>query len=209
MEYRSLYTRWKQGWVYTVTPKTLSITNPNGSAQSTLPNTWRMTLSFGGVVNSMYSWLQHCSLSHVILFTQSRVMGILKQQVHGKGFFTFEFTRVFGYYQCLVYPPFALNTAWTLLGILSISFWHSSTDIPSHTTWILSHSSWIPLGGFSCLASLLFRQPQRCSMGLRSGDYAGHTMVPNSCSSSQSLTFLQVCLGLLSCWKMVSDGLRP
>jgi len=57
--------------------------------------TQKMTLSFGGVVNSTCSWLQYCFLSHVIPFKQSRDMGILKQQVHGKGFFTFELvTRI-------------------------------------------------------------------------------------------------------------------
>ena len=87
----------------TVTPKTLSITNPNGSALRALPDTWKMTLGFGGVVDSTYYWLQYCSLDHVTSFTQSRDMGILKQQVHGKGFFTFELvTRILfkTFYNC-------------------------------------------------------------------------------------------------------------
>ena len=87
----------------TVTPKTLSITNPNSSVRSALPNTRKMSLCFGGVVNSTYSWLEYCSLSHVISFTQSRDMGILKQQVHGKGFFTCELiTRILfkTFYNC-------------------------------------------------------------------------------------------------------------
>jgi len=35
-------------------------------------------------------------------------------------------------------------------------------------------------------------------------NYAGPTIVLNSWSSNHSLTFLQVCLGSLSCWKMTS-----
>jgi hypothetical protein len=61
-----------------------------------------ITLSFGGVINSMDSWLQNCPLGHVIPFTGCGDMVHLKQQYHGKGFFTFELKRVFGYYQYLV-----------------------------------------------------------------------------------------------------------
>ena len=82
----------------TVTSKTLSMLTLNSSARSTLPNTMGISLRFGGVINSTYSWLQKCSLGHVIWFTSGEDIRILKQQHHGKGFCTFELTRVFEYY---------------------------------------------------------------------------------------------------------------
>ena len=83
---------------YTVTSKTLSMLTLNSSALRALPNTVGIPLRFGGVINSTYSWLQKCSLGHVIWFTSDEDIRILKQQYHGKGFCTFELTRVFEYY---------------------------------------------------------------------------------------------------------------
>ena len=83
---------------HTVTSKTLSMLTLNSSARSALPNTMGILLRFGGVINSTYSWLQECSLGHVIWFTSGEDIRILKQQYHGKSFCTFELTRVFEYY---------------------------------------------------------------------------------------------------------------
>ena len=94
-----------------------------------------------------------------------------------------------------VYPPLALMTSLILLGMLSINSWHCATSILSHSTCMHSQSSNIPFGGLGYSASLLFRINQRCSIGLRSGDWGGHTMISNSWSSNHFLAFLLVCLG--------------
>ena len=49
-----------------MTSKTLSMLTLNSSALRVLPNTVGISLRFGGVINSTYSWLQKCSLGHVI-----------------------------------------------------------------------------------------------------------------------------------------------
>ena len=61
-------------------------TNPNCGVHSAPPNSVGIPLSFGGVRNSTYPWLQHCPLCHVIRFTGCGDMINAKQQYHGKGF---------------------------------------------------------------------------------------------------------------------------
>ena len=53
-------------------------------------------------------------------------------------------------HQYLVWPPLAFNTASTLLGILSIKFWHTSAGVLSHSASTFSHNSNIPLGVSCC-----------------------------------------------------------
>ena len=65
-------------------------TNPKYGVRSALPYRVGNPLSFGGVIHSTYPWLQDFSLGHVIWATGCRDMINLKQQYHGKGFFTFE-----------------------------------------------------------------------------------------------------------------------
>ena len=66
-------------------------TNPKCGVRSTLPYSMGIPLSLGRVIHSKYPWLQDCSLGHVIWAKGcSRDMINLKQQYHGKGFFTFE-----------------------------------------------------------------------------------------------------------------------
>ena len=77
-------------------------TNPKCSVRSAPPYSVGIPLSFGGAIHSTYPWLQDFSLGHVIWATGCRDMINLKQQYHGKGFFTFEMKRVFVYYQYLV-----------------------------------------------------------------------------------------------------------
>ena len=86
-----------------------------------------------------------------------------------------------------VYLPLALMTSLILLGMLSINSWHCATPILSHSTCICSQSSNIPFGGSGYSSSLLLRINQRCSIGLRSGDWGGHTMTSNSWSSNHFL----------------------
>src|SRR5258705_3866466 len=58
--------------------------------------------------------------------------------------------------------------------MLSISFWHVSGGISVHSFATLSHNSCTPVGGVSYCWSLALSCCQRCSMGFRSGDWAGH-----------------------------------
>ena len=50
-------------------------------------------------------------------------------------------------------------------------FWHVSGEMLFHSSPTLSHNSCTPLGGVSCWWSWHLRCSQRCSMGLRSGDW--------------------------------------
>ena len=73
-------------------------TNPKYDAWSTTPHSMGILLSLGGDINSTCSPLPTWSLGHVMWPTEYRIMVNLKQQYHGKDFFTFELRMVFGYY---------------------------------------------------------------------------------------------------------------
>ena len=73
-------------------------TNPKCGVRSAPPYSVGIPLSFGGFIHSIYPWLKYCSLGHVIWATGCRDMINLKQQYHGKSFFTLELKMVFGYY---------------------------------------------------------------------------------------------------------------
>ena len=76
-------------------PKNPFHTNPKCSVRSAPPHSTGIPLSFSRVIRSTYPWLQDCPLGHVIWATGCRDMINLKQQYHGKGFFTFELmTRI-------------------------------------------------------------------------------------------------------------------
>ena len=94
----------------------------------------------------------------------------------------------------------------THLWMLSISPWHTSGFILLHFSCTLSQSSKTPWEGTSYSPNFLFRWVLRCSIGFRSGDCAGHNKTSISWSWNQFLAFLQVCLGLLCCWKMMAPG---
>ena len=68
------------------------------------------------------------------------------------------------------------------------------------------HNWWTPVEALSYPERCFLRWPQVCSMGLRSGDWAGQSRSLISCSSNQILALLEVCLGLLSCWKITSSA---
>src|SRR3984893_11732387 len=90
--------------------------------------------------------------------------------------------------------------------MLSTNSWHTEDSIFSHSTLPLHHNSNIPFGAVSYPWSLLFRCAHRCSIGLRSGDCAGHVRTSISFSWNKALAFLHLCLGSLSCWKIMSTG---
>src|SRR5882762_3568045 len=85
--------------------------------------------------------------------------------------------------------------------MLSISFWHVSGGISVHSFATLSHNSCTPLGGVSYCWSWALSCCQRCSMGFRSGDWAGHFMGMMLLSENHLSAFFEVCFGSLSCWK--------
>src|SRR5258705_7460459 len=90
--------------------------------------------------------------------------------------------------------------------MLSISFWNVSGGISVHSFATLSHNSCTPVGGVSYCWSLVLRYFQRCSMGFRSGDWAGHFRGMMLLSENHWSAFLEVCFGSLSCWKYHSSS---
>ncbi len=50
--------------------------------------------------------------------------------------------------------------------------------------------------------------PHRCSMGFRSGEFAGQSNTPTPWSFNQLLVLLTVWAGAKSCWKMKSASLK-
>src|SRR5882762_451557 len=90
--------------------------------------------------------------------------------------------------------------------MLSISFWHVSGGISVHSFATLSHNSCTPVGCVSYFWSVALRCCQRCSMGFRSGDWAGHFRGMMLWSENHFSAFLEVCFGSLSCWKYRSSS---
>ena len=66
---------------------------------------------------------------------------------------------------------------------------------------MLSHNSCTPLGGVSYYWSLALRCCERCSMGCKSGNWAGHFMGMMLLSENHCSAFFEVCFGSLSYWK--------
>ena len=93
-----------------------------------------------------------------------------------------------------------------ILLMLSIRFWHTSNPILSQSTCTLSHSSKIPAGAFSYSPSLFLRWFHRCSMGLISGDWAGHGRTLNPCSLNQVVAFLHLCFWAIILMKDDAGG---
>src|SRR5882724_11721794 len=62
------------------------------------------------------------------------------------------------------------------------------------------------LGGCWIVKHSPFRCTQRCSIRLISGDWAGQTSTWMSLSSNHCVAFLEVCLGSLSCWNILSSS---
>ena len=106
----------------------------------------------------------------------------------------------------MVWPPFSLTTASILLGMLSIRFWHIFGLISFHSSTTLSHNSWTPLAGILYCWSCHLRWFQRCSIGFKSGDWAGHSSTWILLSSNNFFALLEVCLGSLSYWKILSSS---
>ena len=98
------------------------------------------------------------------------------------------------------------NNYLNLFGMLSISLWHISGVIWSDSSATLSHNSWTPLGGIGYSLNLFFKCTNKCLIGLRSGDQVGHRSTWILLSSNHLVAFFKICLGLLSCWKILSSS---
>ena len=76
-------------------------------------------------------------------------------------------------------------------------FWHISGGMEFHSSTNLFHKSCAPFGEVSYLWSCHLICSHRCSMGLRSGDCAGHGRTSILLSSNHCVAFHDVCLGSL------------
>ncbi len=71
-------------------------------------------------------------------------------------------------------PPFAFRTALILRGIDSTRCWKHSSEILVHIDMIASHSCCRFVDCSSMMRISRSTTSQRCSIGLRSGNYGGH-----------------------------------
>src|SRR5687768_778673 len=90
------------------------------------------------------------------------------------------------------------------LGIDSTRFLVTFGSIASHTSLILVRRSL--LFEICCLRTSLSTWSHKCSMGLRSGLWAGHSNSFTLFLLKNSVVDLDLCLGSLSCWNVY---LRP
>ena len=96
--------------------------------------------------------------------------------------------------------PLALITAFIRRGIDSIRPWIVSIGIRAHSSWRTRKSSFLLL--IFRRANLRFSTFHKCSIGLRSGLWAGHFMTGMLTRGwrNQRLTIPAVCFGSPSCW---------
>ena len=90
--------------------------------------------------------------------------------------------------------------------MLSISLWHVSGVIWSHSSATFSHNSWTPFGGIGYSLNLFFKCTHKCLIGLRFKDWVGHRSTWILLSSNHLVAFFEVCFGSLSCWKILSSS---
>ena len=90
--------------------------------------------------------------------------------------------------------------------MFSISLWHISGVIWSHSSATLFHNPWTPFGGVGYSLNLFFKCTHKCSIRLRSGDWAGHGITSILLSSNHLVAFFEICLGSLSYWKIFSSS---
>ncbi len=108
--------------------------------------------------------------------------------------------------QYLVGAPFTLITASIWHGMEVISLWHCWGGMEAQVSLTVAFS----LSAFVGLLFLIFLLtiPQRCSMGFRSGEFAGQSSTPTPWSFHQLLVLLAVWAGAKSCWKIKSASLE-
>ncbi len=86
---------------------------------------------------------------------------------------------------------------------MSLSAWHILTWQYLPTLLCKNAPNLSDCEGISCAhCTALFRSPHRFSIGFRSGLWLGHSKTWIFFWSSHSFVDLDVCFGLLSCWKI-------
>ncbi len=105
--------------------------------------------------------------------------------------------------QYRVGAPFFFRTALILRGIDSTRCWKHSSEMLFHIDMIASRSCCRYVGCTSMKQISHYTTSQRCSIGLRSGDFGGHLSEVNSlsCSRNQSEMIWALWHCALSCWK--------
>ena len=101
--------------------------------------------------------------------------------------------------QYFVCPPLASITACNLDFIVWTYLSHKAGVIAFHSSSMMTFKVLIFLGFLPL--TIFFSSPQICSIGLRSGLMAGHSITLIFLVARNCLTRLDVCLGSLSCWK--------
>ena len=103
-------------------------------------------------------------------------------------------------YQYLVCPPLAMSTCMTLRGMDSTNVCKTSGVILAQASVRCFQRSSKLVGLAGC--SFLKRISHRCSMGFKSGLWAGQSRIRTRLESKKLHTRLALWQGALSCWKI-------
>ena len=106
--------------------------------------------------------------------------------------------------QYLVWPPAALSTAVHLLLMDCTRFSMSCCEVLPHSSTKAPARSRTFLGEMALALTLRSNRSQTCSMGLRSGLFAGHGRTLTFLPCRKSCTEWAVWLVALSCWRVMS-----
>ena len=106
--------------------------------------------------------------------------------------------------QYLPWPPAALSTAVHLRLMDCTRFAGSCCEMLPHSSTKAPASSQTFLGGMALALTLRSNRSQTCSMGLRSGLFAGHGSTLTFLLCRKSRTERAVWLVALSCWRVMS-----
>ena len=111
--------------------------------------------------------------------------------------------------QYLVWPPAALSTAVHLLLMDCTRFANSCCEMLPHSSAKAPASYQTFLGGMTLAFTLRFNRSQMCSMGLRSGLFAGHGRRLTFLSCRKSCTERAVWMSLQEGYHMREEDVFP
>jgi len=104
----------------------------------------------------------------------------------------------------VVYPLLEITSA-QRIGMGSTRFLHRFMKIWVQDSLITPQRDPMDVGFDAAPAFLT--PDHRFSVGLRSGDFGGHSIMNTELSPNLFFAFLLVCLGSLSCWKTYTSGI--